>query len=120
MGEVVEFPRIERNRWRQFAGELKRLKPGHDDAIDWVVADMEPRWELIGASGSFQTPANNPEANRIAQEMSEFSSGVIERARIQMFHLEFELYMAKFGGPPIGPLPDTQVTFEVPKPPKET
>jgi hypothetical protein len=120
MGDIIEFPRTERDWWRSFAAELKKLKQfaGHEDAIDWIIADMEPRWAAIGAIASFKAPADNLEANRLAREIVNFCEDMIGRTRTQMFALESELYTAKFGGPPIEPPPDMQVTFEVPKPPK--
>ena len=117
MGDVIQFPRVERNWWREFAADLKK-QFGRDDAIDWIIADMEPRWAFIDEHAVFQTPADNPEADRVVHEIFNFSCAMMHRTRMQLFFLECELYTARFGGPPIGPLPDDQVTFEVPKPPK--
>lgn len=55
----------------------------------------------------------------MARKILDVANAAMERARIQMFFLECELHTAKFGGPPILPPPDMQVTFEVPKPPKD-
>lgn len=48
MGDVIEFPRVERNWWREFGAEIKKnVIVGRDEAVDWIIADAEPRWAVI-------------------------------------------------------------------------
>jgi hypothetical protein len=122
MGELIKFPGSDPHEWRAHEAMFRKMvidRGGTAEAADWIVADMQPRWKQIHSrslSVSFDAPA---EASSVVHQIIDFFGDMGTAADAQLFFLECELYTEKFDGPPILPPPDMQVTFEVPKPPKD-
>jgi hypothetical protein len=106
MTTIVALPGMAERSWTEFE-KLVRIQgwrmamPKAD--VDWVLADLEPRFFALPLDGSFQI--DRPyrcigAIDAVLSKMREINRELLTEVLNQMFRLECELWLAKFGREP--------------------